>query len=95
MSAACECKTHCHVMVFWVVARVFWAVTCVAMCLPMCFGWLLGCYGQLLVFLRVCQGVLDGCQDVAMWLLGCLGLFVACEKLPAMLWCSGWLPGCY
>ncbi len=25
------------------VARVFWAVTCVAMCLPECSGWLLGC----------------------------------------------------
>ncbi len=31
---------------------------------------------------------------VARMLLGCLGLFVACEKLSAMLWCSGWLPGC-
>ncbi len=70
VSTACESKTHCHVMVFWVVARV-----------------LLGCYGQLLVFLRVCQGVLDGCQDVAMWLLGCLGWFIACSKLPAMIGC--------
>lgn len=49
---------------------------------------LVGCSGQLLVLLSVCQGVLDGCQAVAMWLLGCLGLFIACKKkLPSMLGC--------
>lgn len=55
---------------------------------------LVGCSGQLLVLLSVCQGVLDGCQAVAMWLLGCLDLFIACKKKKTPFYARLFIGGC-